>query len=94
MTAMLPLQPAATGIADELDALAAQIEDIGAGLCADPEVVRSHAVSLQNIDLVAQTAKGLAHLLRADCKIEAISSLGLEALQERLSVFTPGQEEQ
>ncbi len=52
-------------VARELSALAAEIEDVGAGLCADPAVIVAHMTLLQAIDLIGQRQRALADLLRA-----------------------------
>ncbi len=75
-------------IADELELLATDIEQIGVDLCADPHIAASHSASLQSVDLVSQTARGLALVLRADLDPEAIAGLGLEGLRAKLVAST------
>lgn len=67
-----------------LDELATDIERIGAGLCCDTDIIERHAVQLQGIDVLAQTARNLAEVLRSDCATTAISNVSLESLKMRL----------
>lgn len=71
-------------VADVLDELAADIELLGAVLCADPVLVDRHMQELQAIDLITQKQRSLGMLLRADCPVSALSSIGLEDLKKRL----------
>lgn len=64
-------------IARELHALAVAIEDIGAGLCADPAVIAAHIALLQSIDLIAQRQRALADLMRADDFTDALATCAL-----------------
>lgn len=72
-------------VAEILDEMACDIEHIGAGLCADPHVAEHHAARLQGIDLMSQTARGLAGVLRSHRMSASVAELGLQDLQERLS---------
>jgi hypothetical protein len=70
-------------IARILDELGAEIEVLGAKLCADSEFCDRHIAALQAIDLIAQHQRWLAELLRADCHDTAVEHIGVEALQAR-----------
>ena len=71
-------------VADILTELAGEIEALGQRLCADPVIVASHVAQLQAIDLIAQKQLWLATMLRADCPVAAIDTIGVEALRERV----------
>lgn len=80
----MPLDVAQLEIfAQELAALAIDIEAIGSALCADPAVVETHLTSLQSIDLIAQRQRALGGLLLAedlkkaliDCSLARIADL-------------------
>lgn len=70
-------------VAQELAALAVDIEAIASELCADPAVVAAHGMSLQSIDLIGQRQRALADLLMAadfdgalaECKLDRIAAL-------------------
>ena len=67
-----------------LGELAAEIEDLGGRLCADPAIMQAHITDLQAIDLFAQKLHSLSHLLDADCPVAAAHSLHLDELRQRL----------
>lgn len=83
---MLPDHAQLQVIADELAALAIDIEAIGAELCANPAVVSAYGPSLQSIDLIGQRQRALAELLLAenfdhalvDCRLDRIANLFAE----------------
>ncbi len=64
--------------------LAAQVEALGARLCADPAVISRHLTELQVIDLIAQKQMHLAELLLADCPHAAVDAMGVDAVKERI----------
>jgi len=64
--------------------LAAEIEALGARLCADPAVVAQHLTELQAIDLIAQKQLHLAELLLADCPYAAVEAMRIEDVKRRI----------
>lgn len=75
-----------TTVADVLQELAGEIENLGTSLCTDPDVLQRHIGTLQAIDLIAQKQRWLATLLQADCPLDAVNTIGVETLKAR---FTP-----
>lgn len=71
-------------VAQVLDLLGEEIEELGQELCRDPEMVARHMTHLQAIDRIAQHQHALADLLRAECMSSAVQALGLEDLAARL----------
>jgi hypothetical protein len=71
-------------IARVLDALGAEIETLGAKLCADAAIVARHSADLQDIDRIAQYQHALAEVLRANGLDGAIGALRLDDLAHRL----------
>lgn len=69
-------------IALELAALAADIETIGAELCADPAVALKHGTSLQAVDAIGQRQRALAELLLADKFDDALGACNLGRVVE------------
>ncbi|HWU03014.1 MAG TPA: hypothetical protein VN222_09780 [Novosphingobium sp.] len=74
-----------TTVADILNELAHEIEDLGTALCIDPAILANHVSTLQSVDLIAQKQRWLATLLRADCPMSAVSTIGVEALKARFA---------
>lgn len=72
-----------TTVADVLCELSGEIEGLGALLCTDAEIIARHVAQLQSIDLIAQKQRWLATMLRADCPLSAVDTIGVEALAER-----------
>jgi len=72
-----------TTVADVLCELSGEIEGLGATLCTDPAIIARHVAQLQSIDLIAQKQRWLATMLRADCPLSAVDTIGVEALRER-----------
>ena len=70
-------------IASVLDELSAEIEALGATLCADSMICDRHTITLQAIDFIAQNQRSLAQLLRASCPDAAIEGIGMESLKAR-----------
>jgi hypothetical protein len=79
-----------TTVADVLHELAAEIEELGTTLCLDMAVLTRHSGTLQSIDLIAQKQRWLATLLRADCPLSAVNTIGVEALKARFSPSETG----
>jgi len=74
-----------TTVSDILRELAGEIEELGTVLCLEPSLVQRHMGTLQAIDLIAQKQRWLATLLKADCPLSAVSTIGVEALRLRFS---------
>ncbi len=79
-----------TTVADVLGEIATEIEDLGASLCVDPAVIAGHLEKLQVIDLIAQKQRWLAAMLRADCPLSAVDTIGVDALRARFQRKTKG----
>ena len=75
-----------TLLADELDALRAELEGLGVALCADPAVARGHMAALQSLDQIGQRQAAIADVLRASDRVEAVRGVRLEALAQRLTL--------
>lgn len=71
-------------VADVLHELSDDIEMLGAVLCTDSSLMACHMQELQTVDLIAQKQRALAMLLRADCPVSALSTIGLDDLKRRL----------
>lgn len=71
-------------VAGILDELAADIELLGAALCADPDLAARHMGPLQAFDLITQKQRALGNLLRADCPVSALASIDLEEIRRRV----------
>jgi hypothetical protein len=74
-----------TTVADVLHELASEIEELGTSLCMDPAIIAHHMGTLQSIDLIAQKQRWLATLLKADCPLSAVNTIGVEALKARFA---------
>jgi len=72
-------------VADVLQELAYEIEELGTCLCIDPAILTNHMGTLQAIDLIAQKQRWLATLLKADCPLSAVNTIGVEALKARFA---------
>jgi len=72
-----------TTVSDVLNEIATEIEGLGADLCCDPAVLVNHMTKLQAIDLIAQKQRWLATMLRADCPLAAVDTIGVDALRAR-----------
>lgn len=72
-------------IADEMSALADRLCKLACVLASDPAVVTQHMDELQSIDLMTQTQRALADLLRQDdAPADRIARIPVEALAMRL----------
>jgi hypothetical protein len=89
MTA-LPAFVDLTAVADVLDELGHEIEQLGTALCRDPAFAARHISELQAIDHIAQKQLALAVLMRADCPANALAIMGLDCLRMRLTTPDPG----
>ena len=72
-------------VAEVLHELSFEIEELGTSLCVDPAIIANHMDTLQAIDLIAQKQRWLATLLKADCPISAVHTIGVEALKARFA---------
>lgn len=86
---VLPSPRELTAVAEVMCELGCEIEQLGALLCGDADVVGRHARELQAIDLIAQMQQALAALLNADCVACAVDEVRIESLRERLAVCLP-----
>jgi hypothetical protein len=73
-----------TRIADALDSLHVEIEDVGGALCSDMKIAAALMEELQAIDKIAQHIRSIASVLRAEDHHEAIAAIGVEDLRLRL----------
>lgn len=71
-------------IADELDQLREDLEEIGVQLCLDEEVMLRCMAYLQRLDEMGQRSNWLAAIVRAEDPCEVISDITLQSLAERL----------
>ena len=76
-------------IADELDQLREDLEDIGVQLCLDEQVMLRCMAHLQRLDEMGQRSIWLAALVPADNPAEVISDITLQSLADRLSAAGP-----
>ncbi len=72
-------------LAAELEAMRAELEELGAVLCGDVDVVRRHMVALQALDELGQRAAAIADVLRADDRVNAVRLVPLAGLAARLA---------
>lgn len=95
MTAIPSSFPSARGgalqeaLADELMEMGASIETVATLLASDLALATRHLEALQSLDLLAQTSRACAALVRAGRDAEAceaaIMAIGLADLKQRLS---------
>lgn len=71
-------------IADELDQLREDLEEIGVQLCLDEEVMLRCMSYLQRLDEMGQRSNWLAAIVRAEDPAEIIPDITLQALADRL----------
>jgi len=76
-------------VAQLLDELGGEIDDLGAVLCGDPEFVARHGRELQAIDLISQMQRALSGVLQAECVACAVQDVRVEQLRERLATLLP-----
>ncbi|MEM6856250.1 MAG: hypothetical protein AAF559_00130 [Pseudomonadota bacterium] len=72
--------------ADALSGFSREVEELGAGLCCDPDIAERYLDLLQGLDRIAQSLDQLAGVLRAPHPDEAIDALRMGDLQNRLRV--------
>jgi hypothetical protein len=72
-------------IADEMSDLADRLCKLACVLAQDPQVALRHIDDLQSIDLMTQTQRALADLLRQDdLPVDRVGRIPVEALAMRL----------
>jgi hypothetical protein len=71
-------------IAEELEYITRQLEQIGGILAEDPILVRRHAGPLQSIDTMKQSLRNLANVVAAEHKSLAADRITLPGLKARL----------
>lgn len=85
-TAMVGLPPAlAQALAGELVGLTALLADLAYDLAGNPDTLRHHMQSLQDIDRITQTQLAIADVLRSSEPVEhALDAVTLDDLAGRL----------
>lgn len=71
-------------LAEELDYVRRRLDHLGGILAQDPVLLRKHAASLQDIDLINQTLGHLAKVIGAEDKDAAADRISLAELKGRL----------
>ena len=70
--------------ANALEAMAAQVEEFGAELVADPDFAQRHLKSLQSLDRWNQELMQLAKVIAADDPARAAEAVTLSELRDHL----------
>lgn len=76
-------------IADELDQLREDMEEIGVQLCLDEDVMVRCMTYLQRLDELGQRSIWLAELVRSDNPSAVIPDITLQSLADRLKSLEP-----
>ncbi len=71
-------------VAEELELVIRQLEQLGDILAADPILLHRHAPQLQSIDLMQQVLGHLARVAAAGDKVMAVDRISLTELRARL----------
>lgn len=71
-------------LAEEFDAVRAELERLGMALCVDPETARRHIHDLQALDHIGQRQAAIAAILRSPDRVAAAGDARLEAVRQRL----------
>jgi hypothetical protein len=71
-------------LAEELEYIVRQLEQVGGVLADDPILLTRHARSLQSIDAMKQSLRNLASVIAADNKASAVDFISLTELKARL----------
>jgi hypothetical protein len=71
-------------IAEEMEFIVRQLEQLGGVLANDPILLRRHAAELQSIDLMKQSLRHLAQVVSAEDKALAAGLVTLTELKGRL----------
>lgn len=75
----------ARALADELVDLTRSLADLAYELGSDPDTLRRHMVSIQDVDRITQSQLAIADILRSDAPVSArIDGVTLETLADRL----------
>jgi len=72
-------------IAEELETIVRQLEQMGGALAADPILLSRHAMQLQSIDLMKQVIGHLAQLVASADREAALERVTLTELKRRLT---------
>lgn len=72
-------------IAEELDQLREDMEELGVQLCLDEQVMLRCMTHLQRLDELGQRSIWLAELLRSDDPESVIADITLQSLADRLT---------
>ena len=67
-----------------LETMAAQVEEVGAQLVADPDFARVHLTSLQSLDRWSQELIQLAKVIAAEDPVAATEDVNLSELRDHL----------
>ena len=84
-------RPLLDGVAAVLVEIADDVENIGTTLCQDPAMLTQHFEQMQSVDVVAQTARQLAAVLKAECETVGLAGIQLDKLRQRLLQFEAAQ---
>jgi hypothetical protein len=71
-------------IAEELEAIARRIDQLGGALANDPILLHRHAAQLQSIDLIRQMLSHLSQVIATEEKEKAVALITLSELKARL----------
>ncbi|MBW0145667.1 hypothetical protein [Sphingomicrobium clamense] len=71
-------------LAHELDRARLLLEEMGDELATDIEVVNSHYVALQTVDIVMQIVGHIANVVRAEDQVDAVDNIGMHELKMKL----------
>ena len=71
-------------LAEEMEFIVRQLEQLGGTLANDPILLRRHAAELQSIDLMKQSLRHLAQVVGAEDKALAAGNVTLSELRGRL----------
>lgn len=71
-------------LAHELDHARTLLEEMGDELATDIEVVNSHYVALQTVDIVMQIMGHIANVVRAADQQDAVENIGMHELKMKL----------
>lgn len=70
--------------AHSLEAMATQVEELGAELVVDPDVAARHLTSLQSLDRWSQQLVQLANVISAEDPVAAAEEVTLSELRDHL----------
>jgi hypothetical protein len=76
-------------IADELDRMREDLEELGVSLCLDEAVMHRCMTHLQRLDELGQRSNWLAELMRAENPVARVNDITLGSLALRLKNGTP-----